>query len=141
MLYICYRISPFSGSKIRAVKKKLYLWDWAQISDPSARFENMVASQFLKYCHFIEDTEGYQMDLQYIRDRDGREIDFVVVKENKPLFSVECKLSDQVLSKAVKYFKERTNIPEFYQGHLGDKDTGFRGCGRPFSSILEILSN
>ena len=125
-LYVCYRIAPLTGSKIRSVKKekKLYFWDWAQASEPGARFENMVASQLLKYCHFIEDTEGYKMDLQYLRDRDGREIDFVVVKEQKPLFALECKVSGETLSKNIKYFKERTKIPEFYQVHLGNKDYG-----------------
>ena len=134
---------PFSSSRIRAVKKeqKLYLWDWAQVSDLGARFENMVASQLLKYCHFIEDTEGYRMDLRYVRDRDGREIDFVVMKENKPLFALECKISDQTLSKSIKYFKERTNIPEFYQVHLGNRDTGSADVGGrslPFWKFCQI---
>ena len=142
-LYVCYRISPFGSSRIRAVKKeqKLYLWDWAQVNDPGARFENMVAGQLLKYCHFIEDTEGYRMDLRYIRDREGREIDFVVIKDSKALFAVECKVSDQTLSKSIKYFKERTNIPEFYQVHLGNKDIGSAGIdGRslPFWKFCQI---
>ncbi len=142
-LYVCYRIPPFAGSKIRAVKKeqKLYLWDWGQVNGMGARFENMVASQLLKYCHFMEDTEGYRMDLRYIRDRDGREVDFVVIKEKKPLFAVECKLSDQPLSKAIKYFKERTNIPEFYQVHLENKDIGSAGIGGrslPFWKFCQI---
>ena len=142
-LYVCFRISPFGSPKIRAVKKeqKLYLWDWAQAGDLGARFENMVASQLLKYCHFIEDTEGYKMDLQYIRDRDGREVDFVVLKENKPLFAVECKASDTTLSKHIRYFKERTNIPEFYQVHLGSKDFGsamVEGRSLPFWKFCQI---
>lgn len=142
-LYVCYRISPFNASKIRAVKKekKLYLWDWAQISDPEARFENMVASQLLKYCHFIEDTEGYKMDLQYIRDRDGREIDFVVIKDKKPLFAIECKVSPTTLTRLFRYFKERTLIPEFYQVHLSDKDIGaanIEGRSLPFWKFCQI---
>ena len=142
-LYVCYRISPFGSSKIRAVKKeqKLYLWDWAQVSHPGARFENMVASQLLKYCHFVEDTEGYKMSLQYLRDREGREVDFVVMKEKKPLFAVECKVSDHILSKTIKYFKERVNIPEFYQVHLGKKDIGFAdrgGRALPFWKFCQI---
>ena len=143
-LYICYRISPFHTShKIRAVKKeqKLYLWDWAQVPDKGARFENMVASQLLKYCHFIEDTEGYRMNLQYLRDREGREIDFVILKDKKPLFAVECKVSDQNLSKAIKYFKERTQIPKFYQVHLGAKDFGspeVEGRVLPFWKFCQI---
>ena len=142
-LYVCYRLSPFGSSKIRAVKKeqKLYLWDWAQVSDPGARFENLVASQLLKYCHFMEDAEGYRMDLQYLRDREGREVDFVVIKDRKPLFAVECKLSDPALSKVIKYFKERTPIPEFYQVHLGNKDVGSADRGGrllPFWKFCQI---
>ncbi len=142
-LYVCYRISPFSRSRIRAVKKeqKLYLWDWAAAASPGARFENMMASHLLKYCHFLEDTEGWRMDLQYIRDRDGREVDFVVVKDQKPLFAVECKASERALSKSIKYFRERTDIPEFYQAHLGHRDTGRadrEGRSLPFWKLCQI---
>ncbi|MGH7818759.1 MAG: ATP-binding protein, partial [Candidatus Binatia bacterium] len=59
-LYVCFRISPFGAPAIRAVKKerKLYLWDWSAVEELGPRFENLVASQLLKYCHWIEDTEG-----------------------------------------------------------------------------------
>ena len=144
-LYVCYRISPFGSPKIRAVKKeqKLYLWDWVQVSKPSSRFENMVASQLLKYCHFIQDTEGYLMNLQYIRDRDGREIDFVVLQDKKPLFAVECKLSEQSLSKNINYFKQRTSIPEFYQVYLEKKNKDYgladmNGRVLPFWKFCQI---
>ena len=130
-LYVCFRISPFGSPKIRAVKKeqKLYLWDWAQVSQLGARFENMTACQLLKYCHFIEDTQGWRMDLKYLRDRDGREVDFVVLKNNNPLFAVECKASEYTLSQHVSYFQARTKIPEFYQVHLKNKDIGMAKKG------------
>lgn len=120
-LYFCYRISPFGAPKIRAVKKeqKLYLWDWSLIEDPGARFENLVASHLLKYCHFIQDTKGHKMELRFVRDTDKREVDFVVLKDKKPIFAVEAKLSDKSLSPHLRYFKERTSIPKFYQTHLG----------------------
>ncbi len=72
------------------------------------RFENLVASHLLKYCHFIEDTQGYKMDLRYLRDTDGREIDFVVLKNKKPIFAVECKSGEKNLSPHINYFKERS---------------------------------
>jgi predicted AAA+ superfamily ATPase len=120
-LYVCFRISPYGSPKIRAVKKeqKLYLWDWSNIEDAGARFENFVASHLLKYCHFIQDTEGHKMELRYIRDTDKREVNFVVIKNKKPLFAVEAKVSEKALSPHVKYFSERTPIPKFYQTHLG----------------------
>jgi predicted AAA+ superfamily ATPase len=122
-VYFSYRISPFGSPKIRAVKKeqKLYLWDWSTIDDLGLRFENMVASHLLKYCHFLEDSDGERVELRFLRDIDKREIDFVVLKNNKPLFAVECKTGEKNLSPHISYFKQRTQIPKFYQVHLGSK--------------------
>ncbi len=123
-IYYCYRLSPFGSSKIKAVKKeqKLYLWDWSEVEDVGTRFENLVAGHLLKYCHFIEDTQGHLMELRYLRDIEKREIDFVVLKNKKPLYAVECKTGEKKLSEHIKYFKKRTPIPQFYQVHLGSKD-------------------
>jgi predicted AAA+ superfamily ATPase len=123
-LYVCFRIAPFGSKKIRAVRKerKLYFWDWSCIEDPGTRFENLVASQLLKYCHYVEDTEGYNMQLRFIRDTDRREVDFVVLRDNSPLFAVECKSGEQGPSPACRYFRQRTAVPKFYQVHMGNKD-------------------
>lgn len=123
-VYFCYRIPPFGAPKIRAVKKekKLYLWDWSTIENLGEKFENTVASHLLKYCNFIEDTEGHSMELRYLRDTDKREIDFVILKDKKPLFAVECKTGEKHVSPHIHYFKARTQIPDFYQVHLGEKD-------------------
>jgi predicted AAA+ superfamily ATPase len=123
-VYYSYRISPYGAPKIRAVKKeqKLYLWDWSVIEEPGFKFENLVASHLLKFCHFKEDTEGDKMELRFLRDTDGREVDFVVLKNSKPIFAVECKTGERQLSSAIKYFKERTKIPFFYQVHMGSAD-------------------
>ncbi len=120
-LYYVYRVPPFGSPKIRAVKKeqKLYMWDWSQVPKIGERFENMVAGHLLKYCHFIEDHEGHRMELRFLRDTDKREIDFVVLKDRKPIFAVECKTGETQLSPHIKYFEARTSIPKFYQVHLG----------------------
>ena len=122
-LYVCFRVAPYGSPRVRAVKKerKLYLWDWSSVENDGARFENLVASQLLKYCHFVEDTEGYSMELRYLRDTDKREVDFVVLKERKPLFAVECKSGEKAVGSALRYFAERTPIPHFYQAHLGQR--------------------
>ena len=123
-MYYCFRIPPYGPRRVRAVKKeqKLYLWDWSLVPEPGPRFENFMAAQLLKYCHFLEDTEGYRMDLRFLRDTDKREIDFVVIRENKPVFAVECKTGDRDVSPALHYFKDRTPIPDFFQVHTGNKD-------------------
>ncbi|MBN1567284.1 MAG: DUF4143 domain-containing protein [Acidobacteria bacterium] len=115
---------PYGSRNIRAVKKeqKLYLWDWSAVPEEGPRFENFIASHLLKHCHFLEDTEGYAMDLRFLRDTDKRETDFVVLKEGKPLFAVECKSGEKSINPSQFYFMERTQIPRFYRVHTGMMD-------------------
>lgn len=122
-LYYAYRIAPYGAPKLKAVKKeqKLYLWDWSVVPSDGPRFENLVASQLLKFCHWKEDTEGHRMELRFLRDVYGREIDFVVLQDKKPSFAVECKTGEKQVAKNIPYFLERTEIPKVYQVHLGRK--------------------
>lgn len=46
---------------------------------------------------------------------------FVVLRDRKPLFAVECKSGERGLSPAIRYFAARTTIPRFFQVHLGDR--------------------
>jgi len=81
------------------------------------------------------------MELRYLRDTDLREIDFVVLKNKKPIFAVECKTGERALSSHISYFQARTNIPEFYQVHMGSKDFGSNKTGRvlPFIQFCKEL--
>lgn len=113
------------------------------MQEPGVRFENLVASHLLKYCHFIEDTQGIPTELRFIRDFDKREIDFVVLQNNKPLFAVECKSGEKQLSPRISYFKARTPIQKFFQVHLGkrdflDSETGARVL--PFTTFCRELA-
>lgn len=140
-VYYCYRILPYGPPKIRAVKKanKLYLWDWSEVEISGPRFENFVAGHLLKFCHFIEDTEGHKMELRYIRDVDLREIDFVVLKNKKPLFAVECKTGESNIANSLYYYRDRTTIPQFYQVHLGKSDYSDKNIRvLPFEKFCEI---
>jgi hypothetical protein len=142
-LYVCFRIAPYGTRRIRAVKKaqKLYVWDWSTVPEPGARFENLVAAQLLKYCHRLEDVEGYRMELRYLRDTDGREVDFVVLRDNKPEFAVECKTGAKEVSAASRYFAERTPIPTFYQVHLSERSfASGKTHALPFARFCEQLS-
>ena len=143
-LYMIFRLLPLGLPKIRAVRKeqKLYFWDWSLCMDKGARFENLVAAHLLKYCHYIEDTEGHSMELRYLRDTDKREIDFVVIQDNEPLFAVECKAQDRDLSPHIKYFSRRTKIPYFYQVSMGKADYEVIDCRArvlPFSVFSRLI--
>jgi predicted AAA+ superfamily ATPase len=128
-LYVCFRIAPFSAEAVRAVKKeqKLYMWDWSTVDEQGPRFENMVASHLLKYCHYIADTEGHDMALAFIRDTDRREVDFAVLRDGEPLFAVDCHTGEKTLSRHIPYFQARTRIPKFYQVHQGKADWSKQG--------------
>lgn len=123
-LYVCFRIQPYGLPTLRAARKeqKLYMWDWSLCPDAAARFENLVAANLLKYCHWLEDTEGERVELKFVRDSMRRELDFVVLRNRQPLFAVECKSGARDISRNITYFAERTKIPYFYQVHMQDKD-------------------
>jgi hypothetical protein len=130
-LYMIFRIYPFGSPAIRAVKKeaKHYHLDWTVVRDPGARFENLVACHLLKWCHFLQDTEGREMELRYFRDVDLREVDFVIMEDGKPLRFIECKRSRRSSrGRSLKYLKQRFPQAEAIQidltgkGDVLDKD-------------------
>ena len=114
-LYYLFRIRPYSTRAFSGMKKmaKAYLWDSSLIAEPGAQFENIVALHLLKLCHFLEDTEGYAMKLHYIRDKAGREVDFLVACDNKPWFLVEAKISEQRIDPSLRYFRNKLDVPAY----------------------------
>ena len=82
------------------------------------------------------------MELRFIRDTDRREVDFVVLRDGAPEFAVECKSGERAASSACRYFRERTDIPAFYQVHLGERDYGNMESGTrvlPFTTFCKEL--
>jgi hypothetical protein len=80
------------------------------------------------------------MELRFLRDTDGREVDFVVLRDRKPQFAVEVKTGERDVSRAVRYFKERTPVPKWYQVHRGSQDVVVDGVRRlPFARLCEEL--
>jgi len=120
-LYFIARIPPYVSARVRALRKKskTYLWDWSAVVDQGPRFENLVARHLLKMCHVLQDREGLDVDLTYVRDRTGKELDFLVTVGRKPWFAVEAKVSDTQIDPAILYFRDRLKIPFVYQAVLG----------------------
>ena len=115
--YYCFRIYPFVGKDYRSLKKgpKLYLVDWSEIRDEAKRFENLMASHLLKLVHFLYDYEGYRTNLNFLRNVDKKEVDFLVTADQKPWFAVEVKIKDTRVSPHLHYYKEKLSIPYCYQ--------------------------
>lgn len=116
-LYLGFLIYPFTGKLVRAIKKtpKFYFYDNGEVpvSDPGGlgpRFENLVASHLLKKIQFLEDLQGDAYSLHCLRDKEDHEVDFVIVKNRKPIALIEAKWSQQRVSPSLNYFGDRLNI-------------------------------
>lgn len=134
-LYCIFRIYPFGGPKIRAVKKepKHYHFDWNVVQEPGARFENVVACHLLKWCQWIEDTQGYDMELRYFKDNEKREVDFVILRDRAPTHLIECKLSSREVSPSLRYLSRKyPGVPALQLSLEGTEDfknaDGIRVC-------------
>lgn len=114
-LYFCFEIKPWSQQVARSLLKepKYYLWDWSRCHDESARAENFIAQHLLKAVHFWNDLGLGNYRLHFLRDKEKREVDFLVVKNNTPWMLVETKLSPtSEISPSLRYFYNQLN-PEF----------------------------
>jgi len=109
-MYLIFIVRPYTRSGPRSILKppKVYFFDNGDvIGDQGARFENLVASSLLKRIHFLEDKEGYRYELCYIRDKDGREVDFAIIRENQLEELIEVKYSHEEVSRPLKYYTEK----------------------------------
>jgi len=111
-MYLVFSVRPFTKSLPRAVRKppKVYFFDNGDVlGDEGARFENLVATSLLKRLHYLEDSQGYKYELRYIRDKEGREVDFAIVKEGELEELIEVKYSDDSITRSLSYYANRLN--------------------------------
>ncbi len=110
-------VRPWYANLTKALRKepKWFLRDWSAIADPGARAETFVACHLLKAVHTWNDLGLGEFQLRYIRDRQKREVDFVVIKDNAPWFLAEVKLSDPSISPSLRRFHSETNAPFAFQ--------------------------
>ncbi len=114
-LYYHFEIKPYSKLIQRSLKKegKIYLFDWSAVEDLGARFENIVACHLKKLCDHWSDHGLARLELFYLRNKEKNEVDFIVLKNKKPWFTVEAKLSDIQLDTTFQKFQTQTKIPHF----------------------------
>jgi predicted AAA+ superfamily ATPase len=116
--YYSFTIQPWFKNVSRSLLKqpKIYLWDWSALSDTGAKMENFVASHLLKAIHFWTDYGLGQYGLYFIRDKDKREVDFLVTKNHQPWFLVEVKHSKKTeLSPTLEIFQKQTSASHAFQ--------------------------
>lgn len=116
-LYFIFSIKPYHQKLGRALKKedKVYFFDWSELEDPGKRFENFIAVHLLKACYYWTDAGYGSFTLHYVRDKEKREVDFLICNKNKPVILVEAKLSEKDLDKSLHYFTTRLPVKTAFQ--------------------------
>ena len=141
-LYGVFRLPPLGSPKIRAVKKeqKHYQMDWTLVPTMSFRFENLVASHLLKWVHFEQDCFARDLELRYFRDIDGREVDFVVLENRKPIYLIECKWSDIDVEQPLSYLKNKFPEAKAFQLYAEGRKDYINNSGIRVCSAAKFLS-
>ncbi len=108
--FLCFIVPTYTAKLARAIRKppKVFFYDNADvIGDDGARFENLVATHLLKRIQFAQEYSGHRYELRYLRDKEGREVDFVVLRDRKVAELWGVKLHDVVPSAHLRYYAER----------------------------------
>lgn len=120
--YLLFKITPFSKNIKHSTKKapKYYFYDFPRIEDMGARIENLVALSLLKEIYYLNDVEGEDYDLHFLRDKDQNEVDFLITKSKKPIIAIEVKTSDVSISSGFKKLTDQllVNFPELKRVQL-----------------------
>ncbi|MGL4824886.1 MAG: ATP-binding protein [Alphaproteobacteria bacterium] len=117
-LYFCFSLRPWSQNLSRSLLKdpKIYLWDWSLVEDKGQRAENFIASHLLKAVHFWNDNGFGSFELAFLRTKDHKEVDFLVIKDQKPWLMVEVKSSGkEPLSPHLLFFQKQLQASHVFQ--------------------------
>ena len=113
-LYIVFVVRPWHHNIARATLQapKVYFFDTGLVQgDEGIRFENLVACHLLKHVHWQQDAKGKEVDLHYVRTKDGAEVDFCLSHKARAgdtlTHLIECKLVDSKPHAALKRFAEQ----------------------------------
>ena len=120
-LHLGFLVRPWFKNVSRSLRKepKWFLRDWAAVRDAGQRAETFVA------CHLLKAVEGWNdmglgaFELGYLRDKEQREVDFVVVRDGEPWFLVEAKHEDAALGANLRYFQQQLGAPFAFQATVG----------------------
>lgn len=117
-VYEVYSVRPWFRNVANSIRKqpKVYFWDWSSVAAGGMRNENFLASHLLKSVQWWVDAGLGDYELCYVRDKQQREVDFLMAKNGAPYMLVECKTSlDEPLSPALVHFQGKLKAPYAFQ--------------------------
>ena len=120
--YLTFSIPTWTGRVARTIQKerKCYLFDYPRIKDPAARFENMVACELLRAVTIWNDIGLGTFSLHFIKDKEKREVDFLIANDGEPFLLIETKLSDSQPAKPLLAFQNNLGVPAVQLIEAGD---------------------
>jgi hypothetical protein len=89
-LHYGFCVRPWFTRVAKALRRepKWFLRDWSGVTDPVARQKTFVACHLLKAVESWSDLGLGRFGLRYVRDKLGREVDFLVTRNDRPWFLV-----------------------------------------------------
>ncbi len=120
--YLVFRISPYTNKIARSLKKekKAYFYDWTRAATEANRFENYAAVELKSKIDYWQDAGYGDFTLFYVRDRDGRESDFLITRDGTPWLLVEIKLTSSTIDYQHKKHRQVLGDIPFVQLVLED---------------------
>ncbi len=112
-VYLIFSISPWSKKISRAIikEKKIYLYNYGIIENKSKKFENIIAIELLRLIYFLNNSGSGNFSLNYIRNKDKLEVDFIICENRIPIILIEAKYNDISVSKNLLYYQNILKIP------------------------------
>jgi len=128
-LYLIFTIRPWHRNIIRSIRKesKLFFFDWSNLTDRGNRFENLLAVSLVRLAARFTEMGLGVFEIMYIRDKEKREVDFVLIKDNKPVALFETKEGDAEIDPSGRYFAKRFGIPLYQIVHRLGRYEAFPG--------------
>lgn len=116
-LYYGFLLRPWFRNVAKGLRKepKWFLRDWSGIEDRGRRYETYCACHLLKAAETWTDLGLGTFELRYIRDKQQREVDFLVLRNGEPWFLAEAKQAEESLSPALAHFQQQLSCPHAFQ--------------------------
>jgi predicted AAA+ superfamily ATPase len=116
-LHLGFLVRPWFRNVSRSLRKepKWFLRDWSSIKDVGDRAETFVG------CHLLKAVDGWNdmglgnFELGYLRDKERREVDFLVIRDGKPWFLAEVKHREETIGGALEHFQRQIEAPFAFQ--------------------------
>jgi len=112
--YLTFELQPYSKNLRHSIKKekKLYFYDWTRINNQAIKFENYIACELKALANFWTDSGYADTEIFYLRLKNKKETDFLIVRNKQPWLLIEVKLnSNDIESHHYNFSTKLGNIP------------------------------